>query len=355
MKQSFPLMALRLKNWKSKGAAALPFIFAIVLIGGIVATAFISLTQPIIDEPLVVPAEPISLLFVGDIMMDRGIRSVVNKYHDGDYRALFTNTAYIADADIAFANLEGTATSEFGPRTGSKFSFRMAPQSLGALKDAGFDIVSFANNHVGDYSTKGFTETLTELEQVGLSFSGAGKTLSEASTPSIIDVRGTTIGYLAATDVGPDWLKATETKPGILLASDPNLATIISTAKAQVDILVLSYHWGNEYSPVSSRQEELAKASIDAGADIVVGHHPHVMQKFEYYNNGLILYSLGNFIFDQYFSEHTMRGMVATVSVDPETYALSVDTKVSPLNKQYIPQALVPFDESMLVTKSFTP
>lgn len=307
-----------------------------------------------VDIEVVRPKEPVTLTFVGDIMMDRSVRGKVEKYFDNDYRALFENTAYLRDADIAFANLEGSVATG-GHNVGSRFSFRMNPVSLVALRDAGFDIVSFANNHVGDYAKAGFEESLTHLKENNILYAGAGENYAAVTTPTIIDVRGMKVGFLATTDVGPNWLKATETAPGILLASDPNLATIVATAKESVDVMVVSFHWGNEYSPANAHQEKIAHAVIDAGADIVVGHHPHVMQKVEIYNGKLIFYSLGNFIFDQYFSPHTMHGMIAHVSIDPETKALTTTQEVSELSKQYVPQIPIPYDPSMLVTKTFTP
>lgn len=298
---------------------------------------------------------PVTITFVGDMMLDRGVKRSVENNFKGDYSALFTNTQYLTDSDITFGNLEGTVTDEFSKRTGSRFSFRMDPKVLPVLKDTGFDIVSFANNHVGDYSTKGFLKTIENLKANNLAYTGAGVDYTEVVTPKIIEVRGIKVGFLGATDVGPDWLAATNTKSGILLANDPKLPEIIAAAKAQVDILIMSFHWGNEYSPATSRQEKYAHASIDAGADIVVGHHPHVMERVEEYNGKLIYYSLGNYIFDQYFSPHTMRGMVAKVTIDPTTRAITHTEEVSPLNRQFVPQSLIPFDTSMLVTKTFTP
>jgi poly-gamma-glutamate synthesis protein (capsule biosynthesis protein) len=298
--------------------------------------------------------KPVTLMFVGDIMMDRSVKSSVLKNFDGDYHALFANTGYLKDADIAFGNLEGSVATG-GHNAGSRFSFHMDPKSLGALKDAGFDIVSFANNHVGDWSTVAFNESLAHLRENGILYAGAGENYTDATTPRIITIRGMKIGFLAATDVGPNWLAATATKPGILLASDPHLADIVAAAKQQVDILVIAFHWGNEYSPANAHQKKLAHAVVDAGADIVYGAHPHVMERVEDYNGKPIFYSLGNFIFDQYFSANTMHGMVATVLIDPETKALTHSEQVSELSRQYVPQPLIPFTESMLVTKTFTP
>lgn len=297
---------------------------------------------------------PVTMTLVGDIMMDRSVKGSVVKNFGGDYNALFVNTGYLRDTDITFGNLEGSVATG-GHNVGSRFSFHMNPVSLVALKDTGFDIVSFANNHVGDWSMVAFNESLAHMRENNILYTGAGSDYTDATTPRIIEVRGMKIGFLATTDVGPNWLAATPTKPGIVLASDPNLPQIIASAKQQVDILVVSFHWGNEYSPANAHQVALAHQSIDAGADIVVGHHPHVMERVEEYNGKLIFYSLGNFIFDQYFSPHTMRGMVATVSIDPETKTLTHTEQVSELSRQYVPQPLIPFTESILLTKSFRP
>jgi poly-gamma-glutamate capsule biosynthesis protein CapA/YwtB (metallophosphatase superfamily) len=298
--------------------------------------------------------QPVRIVFVGDIMLDRGVRTSVTKNLGGDYGALFAHTGYLKDADIAFANLEGPVATG-GYKAGSRFSFRMDPAGLVAMRTAGFDVVSFANNHVGDYARAAFTETFEHLRENNILVAGAGMNRTEATTPAIIEVRGMKIGFLAATDVGPNWLQATDTTPGILIASDPKLSAVIAAAKQQVDVLVVSFHWGNEYSPANAHQEKLAHAAIDAGADIIVGHHPHVMEKVEIYKNKPIFYSLGNFIFDQYFSPHTLRGMVAEVSIDPKTKVITTSQQVSPQNKQFVPQVLIPYDPSMLVSKTFTP
>ncbi len=350
-------LSKNLKQKTSKGAVA---IFPFIAIGLILFLFLFTgrSSAPIIELPTILKKEtpePVSILFVGDIMFDRGVRASIDKNFAGDYNALFAQASYLRDADITFANLEGPVAEETTRRTGSRMQFRMDPKGILALKDAGFDVVSFANNHIGDYQTEAFLETLTHLNDNGVLYAGAGKDVEEASTPRIIEVRGMKIGFLGAADIGPEWMKAGEGKPGIILGNDPNLAKYIANAKSKVDILVMSFHWGNEYSLVIPRQEELAHMAIDAGADIVVGHHPHVMQKFEYYNNKPIFYSLGNFIFDQYFSEHTMRGMIGKVSIDPSTHDIIASALVSPISKLFIPQEPIPFDESLLLTKRFNP
>lgn len=310
---------------------------------------------PVIPSTTVAEAPaPVTLVFVGDVMMDRGVkRSIVNNFA-GDYTALFVHTPYLAAADIAFANLEGPVGTT-GRNVGSKYSFRMDPKVVPALRAAGIDVVSFANNHVGDYSRETFDETLKHLSAESILYAGAGSTYADATMPRVIDVRGTRIGYLAATDVGPAWLAATATQSGVLLASDAHLPSIIANAKEQVDVLIVSFHFGDEYAPANARQALLAHRAIDSGADIIIGHHPHVMEHIETYKGKPIFYSLGNFIFDQYFSAHTMRGMVATVRIDPQTKELTTSTAVSPLSRQFIPGQTIVFTETLLPTEKFIP
>ena len=329
-------------------------IFLVLLLGALVATRPGDVSDITLAPPQAQTPEPVTLVMVGDIMFDRGVRASVEKNLAGDYHRLYEHASYLARADIAFGNLEGPVATG-GRNVGSRFSFRMDPVGLLAMQSAGFDVVSFANNHVGDYTLAALTETLDRLRESGVLAAGAGRNRDEAASVQVIDVRDTTVGFIAASDVGPAWAEASDTREGILLADDTNFSSIIAEADAQVDVLVVSFHWGDEYSPVNSRQEKLAKAAIDAGADVVVGHHPHVMERVEAYQGKPIFYSLGNYIFDQYFSPHTMRGMVAFVSIDPKTNELTWNVQVSPISSQYVPQPLVDFDESMLVTKTFTP
>lgn len=277
----------------------------------------------------------VTLGFVGDIMMDRGVKTSVYKNFGGDYRDMFENAKFLKQPDIMFANLEGPI-SDKGTNVGSKFSFRFEPAVAAAVKDSGIDIVSFANNHVGDWSSDAFLDTLGRLGEANILFTGAGETYELAKKPTIIERDGIRVGYLGVSDVGPDWLKAGATTPGILLASDPNLPKIIAEAKANVDVLIVSAHWGDEYKKHTARQESLAKKMIDAGANIVVGHHPHVAQDIAEYKDGLIIYSLGNFIFDQYFSPETMRGAFVEVTIGKDG-VVSHEEHVVQLNDMYQP------------------
>lgn len=284
--------------------------------------------------------KPVSMIFFGDGMFDRGVKNSVKKHFNDDFNQLFINLPEIKNYDIAFLNLEGPV-SENGKNVGSKYSFRFEPRVLSALHTAGFDIVSSANNHMGDWTLTAFQDTLTHLSNASILYTGAGMTKQLAQNPTVIDVRGTKIGFLGFTDVGPTWLEATDTRAGILLANDPNFSTIISNARSQVDFLIVSIHWGEEYSPHNSRQTTLAHSAIDAGADAIIGHHPHVEQATEWYKDKFIAYSLGNFIFDQYFSPETMTGLSVVLSYSPADNTLSVKKYDSPLSPQFQPLGLI--------------
>jgi poly-gamma-glutamate synthesis protein (capsule biosynthesis protein) len=293
------------------------------------------ITQSIQDVPKKEPeTKPVRMVFVGDIMMTRGVEISVNKNYTGDFSKLFENVSNIRDADIAFANLEG-AVSDTGNNVGSKYSFRMNPKILPVLKNTGFDIVSFANNHVGDWNVAGFTDTLKRLRENNILFTGAGDNKTDARQVKIIEKNGMKIGFLGFSDVGPNWIAATETNPGILIASDPNRTQIITAAKATVDFLVVSYHWGDEYKPFNTRQKTLAESSIDAGADLIIGHHPHVIQDYAKYKGKLIFYSLGNFMFDQSFSPETMRGLIVDITINHDGTYGNIDLKVSEQDKTH--------------------
>ena len=257
-------------------------------------------------------SRPQKLLFVGDIMLDRGVRERIEAAQDPPFPFLFVRDT-LRQADIAFANLEGPITDR-GVRSGSIYSFRFEPVgTVNALADAGFDILSLANNHILDYDGTGLADTLSILSKNGLSGVGAGKNYTEANTPIFITRGDARYAFLAYTNLYPESLEAGET----LGVSDfGNAEHAIRDAREAADIVIVSLHWGEEYRSVSNEyQRSIAHAFIDAGADLIVGHHPHVAQELERYRGGYIAYSLGNFVFDQAFSEETRRGAMLEVIV----------------------------------------
>ncbi len=341
------------KTWKILSMLLIALLFGLLLL--VKSAAGQRFLQDLVNTPSTVSnvaenliknkqeSKPVTLLFVGDLMLDRGVRSSVVKNYGNDYTQLFTLvTEKIQQADIAFGNLEGQV-SDIGNNVGSKFSFRMDPRVIPDLAATGFDIVSFANNHIGDWNVAGFLDSLKRLDENTILQTGAGTNKSEARTVKIIEREGKKIGFLGFSDVGPQWMKATDTHPGILLANDPDRLQIIKTAKSQVDFLIVSYHWGTEYKPFNTRQKDLAETSIDAGADLIIGHHPHVPQDYAEYKGKLIFYSLGNFMFDQPFSEPTMRGMMAQITLNPDlTYRAELFTTQQ--DKTYKIIEVRPFD-----------
>lgn len=289
-----------------------------------------------------------TIYFVGDIMLDRGVKMSVNKNFNGDYSLLFKNLEELKDADILFGNLEGPI-SDRGNNVGSKYSFRMNPEVFPILKNAGFDIFSFANNHAGDWNISAFKDTLERFQENNILKTGAGLNKNETILPTIIEKNGIKFGFLGFSDVGPNWIEAKEDSPGILLANDPDFENIINNANKKCDVLIISFHWGEEYQTIhNSRQETLAHRAIDAGANLIIGHHPHVIQDVEIYKNSPIFYSLGNFIFDQYFSKDTMKGMVLSATFEnKELKEVKILTSIQ--NNKYQPEGLI--DEKDIAIK----
>ena len=292
------------------------------------------------DMPEIYDKDFVTLLLGGDIMLDRGVKNSVNKNLNGDYSALFEKLGILKKSDIVFANLEGPI-SDVGKDMRNLYSFRMDPSAVPALKGAGISVVSVANNHVGDWGRDAYIDTLAHLKENEISYVGGGANASEAENPVIIEKYGIKIGYLGFSDVGPEWMKSTENQAGVLLANNPRFDEIIQNASKQVEYLIVSIHFGEEYQTKhNARQEYLAHKAIDAGAKIVIGHHPHVIEDTEVYKNGFIAYSLGNFIFDQGFSENTMKGMLLEIKLEKDGN-MSVKKNILKLNKFFQPDSVM--------------
>lgn len=259
-------------------------------------------------------AKPITLMFTGDIMLSRAVGEKMKE--KGDYRWPFLKIApFLAQADIVFGNLEGPI-SERGRRVGSKYSFRVDLKAMEGLKFAGFNVLSVANNHIGDYAQEALEDTLFILNKNDIKYIGGGYNEKQAHQPVFITKQATTFAFLAYSDLGPKWTEAKGEKLGIAFYSENRMIEDIQKARQQADFVIVSFHFGNEYeTKASARQEQIAKRAIEAGADIVVGHHPHVVQPVTEYDRGLIAYSLGNFIFDQTFSKETRQGLILKVVI----------------------------------------
>jgi len=264
----------------------------------------------------------VSVVLVGDTMLNRGVEYMIKNEGDGDFRFPFLKIAEdLKGVNLLFGNLEGPI-SDKGIKVGSIYSFRNDPKTIEGLTFAGFDVISLANNHVFDYGREALEDTFLRLKTAGIDYVGAGFNEGEAygeSTPVIKEIEGTKIGFLAYTNLGPETWKAVGENSGMAWISEEDIERIkndIKAVKEKVDILIVSFHSGEEYlSEPTQFQIEFSKAAIEAGADIVIGHHPHVIQKSEQYQSGYIFYSLGNFVFDQSFSEETQQGQMVKILI----------------------------------------
>ncbi|MEI6191147.1 MAG: CapA family protein [bacterium] len=285
-----------------------------------------------------IPLLPIKLAFVGDIMLDRGVEYFANKDFGGDYGELFIKVkSQLQSYDLLFANLEGPV-SDRGVDGGSLYSFRFEPRVIPVLKEAGFDIFSLANNHIFNWGEYAFTDTLSLLSDAGISYVGAGFDGPEAYKEKIMNVKGIKIAFLDFSEFrNGAVINSTSTIPGIALISEEAVLQSVSQAKRQADLVIVSYHFGNEYETESNDyQKKYAELAIDNGADLIIGAHPHVVQNIGQYKNVWIAYSLGNFIFDQGFSDATMQGGLLEVEINLNTKIIEkVKLKKVILNKSF--------------------
>lgn len=260
-----------------------------------------------------------TLIAGGDVMLGRTIGDGVGREGNG-YPFAFV-AEHLRAANVAFVNLELPLT-ERGEPTSKNFVFRAPPASAGTLTDAGVDIVSTANNHVVDYGVVGLQDTWAALDAAGVARFGTGENVTTARAPRTLDVNGVKVAFLgyANTPVeGTGWnladYQATADTPGFAWLTPEAVAEDVAAAKMHADVVVVSMHTGFEYTdPPNSLQTASAHAAIDAGADLVLGHHPHVLQGIETYNGGLIIYSLGNFVFDFDYLDYSFAGLPSALS-----------------------------------------
>jgi hypothetical protein len=247
--------------------------------------------------PTPAPTAPpvVSLAVVGDVMLDREVEGLIAER--GEDYPWARVAALFAGADLVLANLEGALTSR-GVAADKLYTFRTDPALAGTLQAAGIDLVSLANNHTTDFGDAGLEDTIATLDGLGIGHFGAGADEATARQPNVRNVGGNSLAFLGYADIGGTRFGA-DGRPGVAFADVEAMSGDISAAAAAHDFVVVTFHTGVEYSDTPSlHQRELAHAAVEAGADLVVGHHPHVLQGWERLGDALILYSLGNFVFD---------------------------------------------------------
>ena len=241
------------------------------------------------DEPVA------TLIFGGDVMLAETVGERIAQGIDP-----FADVSpFLKTADATIANLECVIATTGTPMEGKPFTFRADPRVVPVLAKH-FPIVSLANNHTVDFGHEAFLQQLDLLKQNHVSYFGGGRNCVEARTPHIITIKGLRIALLGYCDYHPREFEAGPDWPGTAWAVPEQMEADIKAARTihHADLVIPFMHWGLQYVPENERQQKLAHRMIHAGADVVVGSHPHVTQAVEYHRGKLIVYSLGNFVFN---------------------------------------------------------
>ncbi|MEW6063058.1 MAG: CapA family protein [Nanoarchaeota archaeon] len=238
----------------------------------------------------------ITITAVGDVMLDYHLNEILKA---NGYAYPFENTAdYLKEVDITFCNLEAPLTTS-KDIIKKEWNFKAEPEAIKSLIYAGIDVVSLANNRILDYGIKGLEETIKQLDAHSIKYVGTWN--GKEREPLIVEKNGLRTAFLAYSGVHPESFKAQKNKLGVIPALLEYIKTDVKKAKNLADIVIVSFHFGRELSKEPNYyQIERARLAIDSGADIVIGHHPHVLQPLEYHKDSLIAYSLGNFVFGCY-------------------------------------------------------
>ncbi|MCE2452403.1 MAG: CapA family protein [Nitrospinae bacterium] len=243
-----------------------------------------------------------TLVVVGDMEIDRP-----------EPRNTFSKVAsYLEAADLRFGGLEASMSHLGAPASG-KIVMRHDPEMIQGYLEGGFEVLAFASNHCMDYGVEPFVETMELLERNGIAYSGAGRNIQEARTPAVIERGGVRYGFLSYVLELPLGWGASPTKPGVApirqdalygppYVNEEDMEAMIADVertRPRVDFLLASFHWGASQSrTLTLSQQAAAHAAVEAGVDIVVGHHPHILQGVEVYRGRPIFYALGNFVLD---------------------------------------------------------
>ena len=281
------------------------------------------------NESTAPPEEPrINLSFVGDVMMAGNVeKTLLEKGYDYPYSYV---RELLSEDDYSIANLETPVTTRGTPHADKAYVYKSSPDSLPAMKEAGIDAVNLANNHTMDQGVEGLLDTFSALDANRIDYVGAGSDSRRAYAPVYAERNGIKLAVLGFSRVVPQvsWY-AGKDKPGVAASYDPALAVqAIKEADANADVVVVIAHWGEERKdfPVD-HQKELARTYLDAGADLIVGGHPHVVQGLENIDGKWIAYSLGNFVFTRSTEPKTWDSMILQASC---TKSGDCDLKILP-------------------------
>ena len=266
------------------------------------------------------PGPVVRLTVVGDVMLGRGVEAAASGSGDPSL-ALRPMARRLAAADIAVGNLENTLSRAGAPRQGDD-SFAADPAVVSGLRDAGFDVLGMANNHAGDFGERALVETVRRLRAGGLRTFGAGATVRQAWRPAVVERHGVRFGFLGFNAIGETPVVAPGRPGAVSVGMPPRTGPLDEAALRRferevrrlartVDVVTVLPHWGTQYTnrpePV---QHVVARRLVAAGADVVVGGHPHWLQGVRMVRGRPVFHSLGNFVFDMDFMRRTMEGAV---------------------------------------------
>lgn len=274
----------------------------------------------------------VQLSAVGDIMLG-GTAGPELKQLGYDYPFVYMRPLF-QGSQLVFGNLEGPLTVRGQRELDKKYLFRSPPQRVApALKAAGFNVVSLANNHSLDYGAEGLADTIAALDKNSIAHVGGGSDLAHARAPAIFLINGRRFAFLGYSLTLPESFYAAPTKPGTAFGHEQHIREDVKRARAQADVVIVSFHWGQEGTTIlRDYQTRIGHLAVDAGAQVVLGHHPHILQGIERYGDGIIFYSLGNFVFGSY-SKTATRSIVAQLHfiTEGDTVRLA-DADLIPIN-----------------------
>ena len=287
-----------------------------------------------------VPQDEITVAAVGDIMLGGRAEPFLLEFGPG---YPFTEVSpFLGRADIAAGNLESAISIRGKAVENKKFTLRAGQIAAGALRSAGIRVVTLANNHSMDFGPLALRDTLSSLEENGVLYTGAGMDLDDARTPALVKIKGRTLAFLAYSLTFPLDFFASPGRPGTAPGFADFVKADIEKVRPRADLVIVSFHWSSELlTAAKDYQIELGHRAIDWGADLVLGHHPHVLQELEVYKGRLIAYSLGNFVFGSE-SNRTNISMILLVTFQGKTLvrAEAVPLDINNYRVRYRPRVL---------------
>ena len=279
-------------------------------------------------------SQSVSVVVVGDIMLEGGPMRAMLRGQDpfASFAPLFKS------ADVRVGNLECVVATVGSVEPDKPNTFRVPPSTLKYVRKH-FDAVGLANNHSGDFGPKAFTQMVGLLKREGLGYYGGGLNLSEAHTPWVVERKGVRIAFLGYNEFQPRNFEADHDRAGIAWSEDEQVVRDIATARTQwrADVVIPIMHWGWEEAKANPRQRALARRMIDAGADAVIGGHPHQVQDTDVYKGKPIFYSLGNFVFEGFTDKVNNIGWALRMEVS-KTGVTSWQLHTAHIDRQGLPR-----------------